>query len=144
MSTFQKIIVCGNLGQDPEVRYTPNGDAVTTISVATSEVWRDKDTSEKRERTEWHRCVLWRRQAEIAGEYLRKGSKVLIEGKLQTRKWQNKEGQDQYSTEIRVDEMRLLGSPGGSQGQAGAQGRSAPPQQQSAPPSSFEDDDIPF
>lgn len=143
MSSYQKVVICGNLGQDPDVRYTPSGDCVTTLSVATSEVWRDKDTSEKRERTEWHRCVLWRRQAEVAGEYLKKGAKVLIDGKLQTRKWQDKAGNDRYSTEIRVDELKMLGSQ--SAGQGGGQSRNESAPQREAPPTpSFEDDDIPF
>ena len=100
-----KVILVGNLGQDPEVRYMPNGNAVANISVATSETWKDKNTGDNQEKTEWHRVVLFRRLGEIAGEYLKKGSKVYIEGKLQTRKWQDQNGQDRYSTEIVADQM---------------------------------------
>lgn len=107
-----KVIIVGNLGQDPEVRYTPNGKAVANISVATSESWKDQ-SGQMQEKTEWHRIVLWGKTAEVAGEYLRKGSQVYIEGKLQTRKWQDQQGQDRYSTEIVVqgwdDKMQMLG-----------------------------------
>ena len=148
-----KVILIGNLGQDPEVRYMPNGNAVTNISVATSESWKDKSTGADQERTEWHRVVMFRRLAEIAGEYLRKGSKVYIEGKLQTRKWQDQNGQDRYTTEIVADQMQMLDSRGGGTADMG----SRPPegrgsygggdndfsQQSSQPPGDFEDD-IPF
>jgi len=108
-----KVILIGNLGNDPEVRYMPNGGAVANITVATSEQWKDKQTGEPQERTEWHRVVLYRRLAEIAGEYLRKGSKVYIEGRLQTRKWQDQNGNDRYTTEIIANEMQMLDSRGG-------------------------------
>jgi len=144
-----KVILIGNLGQDPEVRYMPNGGAVCNITVATSETWKDKNTGENQEKTEWHRVVMFRRLAEIAGEYLKKGSKVFIEGRLQTRKWQDQQGQDRYTTEIVADNMQMLDSRGGSAdfgGGAGARQQSAPQSQpQSAAPadSGFEDD-IPF
>ena len=106
---INKAIIVGNLGQDPEVRYGANGNAITNISVATSESWRDKQSGEKQERTEWHRVVFFSRLAEVAGEYLRKGSQVYIEGKIQTRKWQDQEGNDRYTTEIVANEMQMLG-----------------------------------
>ncbi len=116
---INKVILVGNLGQDPEVRYTPAGAAVTTISVATTEVWNDKDGN-KQERTEWHRVVFFRRLAEIAGEYLKKGSQVYIEGQLRTNKWQDKSGNDRYTTEIIANEMQMLGGrPGGGMGGGG-------------------------
>ena len=105
-----KVILIGNLGNDPEVRYTPNGNAVTTISLATSETWRDKQSGEQQDRTEWHRVVFFNRLAEIVGEYLHKGSKVYIEGSLRTRKWQDKSGMDRYTTEIIANEMHILDS----------------------------------
>ncbi|OGT37086.1 MAG: single-stranded DNA-binding protein [Gammaproteobacteria bacterium RIFCSPHIGHO2_12_FULL_38_14] len=108
-----KVILIGNLGKDPEVRYTPNGLAVANITLATSESWKDKQTGETQERTEWHRVVFYQRLAEIVGEYLRKGSKVYVEGRLQTRKWQDKNsGQDRYTTEIIADNMQMLDSKG--------------------------------
>ncbi|QDJ13230.1 single-stranded DNA-binding protein [Mergibacter septicus] len=110
MAGVNKVIIVGNLGNDPELRTFPNGDAVANISVATSERWQDKQTGEWREVTEWHRIVLFRRLAEIAGEYLRKGSKVYVEGKLKTRKWQDQNGQDRYSTEIQADNLQMLDS----------------------------------
>ena len=109
---INKAILIGNLGGDPEVRYMPSGGAVTSISIATSESWKDKQTNEPQERTEWHRIVFFNRLAEIAGEYLRKGSKVYIEGRIQTRKWQDKNGQDRYTTEIVANEMQMLDSRG--------------------------------
>ncbi len=109
-----KVILIGNLGRDPEVRYTPNGVAVANITIATSESWKDKQSGETQERTEWHRVVMFARLGEIAGEYLRKGSKVYIEGRLQTRKWQDKGGQDRYTTEILADSMQMLDSKGSS------------------------------
>ncbi|MFM2485601.1 single-stranded DNA-binding protein [Celerinatantimonas yamalensis] len=112
-----KVILVGNLGQDPEVRYMPNGGAVANITVATSESWKDQQ-GQQQERTEWHRVVMYRRLAEIAGEYLRKGSKVYLEGKLQTRKWQDQQGNDRYTTEIVANEMQMLDSRGASQGQS--------------------------
>lgn len=105
-----KVILLGHLGGDPEVRYTQGGDAVATISIATSETWTDKQTGEKREATEWHRVVFFRKLAEIVGQYLTKGSKVYVEGSLKTRKWQDQQGQDRYTTEIRADEMQMLDS----------------------------------
>ncbi|MGM0526721.1 MAG: single-stranded DNA-binding protein [Pseudomonadota bacterium] len=111
-----KVILIGNLGADPEIRYTQNSTAIANLSIATSETWKDKQTGEPREQTEWHRCVAYRRLAEIVGEYLKKGSKVYIEGRLQTRKWQTQEGQDRYTTEIVVNEMQMLDSRGGGMG----------------------------
>ncbi|RMG35584.1 MAG: single-stranded DNA-binding protein [Gammaproteobacteria bacterium] len=146
-----KVILIGNLGQDPEVRYMPNGGAVCNITVATSETWKDKNTGEQQERTEWHRVVMFRRLAEIAGEYLRKGSKVYLEGRLQTRKWQDQQGNDRYTTEIIADQMQMLDSRGGGS----AEFASRPQSQQSAqsqgpatavppPVDNSYDDDIPF
>ena len=147
-----KVILIGNLGRDPEIRYMPNGQAVANITIATSESWKDKNTGEQQEKTEWHRVVFFRRLAEIAGEYLKKGSKVYIEGKLQTRKWQDNQGQDRYTTEILANEMQMLDSRGGGSnnfandmsqdsGYSG-QSSSAP---QGAPVAAGEfDDDIPF
>jgi len=113
---INKVIIVGNLGQDPEVRFMPAGGAVANFTVATSETWKDKQTGEQKEKTEWHRIVMYQRLAEIAGEYLKKGSKVYLEGRLQTRKWQNQQGADQYTTEIVVNDMQMLDSRG-----AGAQ-----------------------
>ncbi|MEX1670872.1 single-stranded DNA-binding protein [Zhongshania guokunii] len=113
---INKVILVGNLGQDPETRYMPSGGAVTNVTIATSETWKDKQSGQAQERTEWHRVVFFNRLAEIAGEYLKKGSKVYVEGSLRTRKWQNKEGVDQYTTEIVAAEMQMLDSRGGSGG----------------------------
>ncbi len=145
-----KVIIVGNLGQDPETRYMPSGSAVTNFTVATNESWKDKQTGEQKERTEWHRVSMFNRLAEVAAEYLRKGSQVYIEGKLRTRKWQGKDGNDRYTTEIIADEMQMLGGRGGggfggggggSQGDGGqGGGGNAPPQ---PGPDDF-DDDIPF
>ena len=110
---INKVILVGNLGKDPETRYMPNGKAVTNFTVATSESWKDKQTGEQREQTEWHNIVMYDRLAEIAAEYLRKGSQVYIEGKLRTRKWQDKEGRDRYTTEINANEMQMLGGRSG-------------------------------
>jgi single-strand DNA-binding protein len=110
---INKVILIGNLGADPEVRHMPNGSAVATLNIATSEGWKDKQTGEQQERTEWHRVVLFQRLAEIAGEYLKKGSKVYIEGRLQTRKWQDKTGQDRFTTEIVGNDLQMLDSRGG-------------------------------
>ncbi len=127
---INKVIIVGNLGQDPEVRFMANGDPVANFTVATSESWKDKQTGEQKEKTEWHRIVIYKRLAEIAGEYLKKGSKVYLEGKLQTRKWQNQQGQDQYTTEIVCHEMQMLdGKPQGAQQQGGYQQQQAPRQQ---------------
>ena len=116
---INKVILVGHLGQDPEVRYLPSGGAITTISIATTESWKDKQTGQLQERTEWHRVVLFNRLAEIAGEYLKKGSHVYIEGKLQTRKWQDQNGQDRYTTEIVASEMQMLGGRAGMGGEQG-------------------------
>ncbi|WP_230083381.1 single-stranded DNA-binding protein, partial [Providencia sp. wls1950] len=130
-----KVILIGNLGQDPEIRYMPNGGAVANLTLATSESWRDKQTGEMREKTEWHRVVIFGKLAEVAGEYLKKGSQVYIEGSLQTRKWQDQSGQDRYTTEVVVNiggSMQMLGGRGGdapSQGQSGGQGGWGQPQQ---------------
>jgi len=110
MASVNKVILVGNLGKDPETRYAPSGDAFCTITVATTDSWKDKNTGEKKEATEWHRVVFNGRLAEIAGQYLKKGRAVYIEGSLRTRKWTNKEGVDQYTTEIRADQMQMLGS----------------------------------
>ena len=110
MASVNKVILIGNLGKDPETRYAPSGDAICNITLATTDTWRDKATGEKREATEWHRVVFFGKLAEIAGQYLRKGSAAYIEGSLRTRKWQDKDGQDRYTTEIRADEMKMLGS----------------------------------
>lgn len=110
---INKVILVGNVGIDPDVRYLPNGNAVTTLSVATSETWKDKTTGEKQDRTEWHRVVCFNRLGEIAGEYVRKGSKLYVEGSLRTRKWQDKEGHDKYTTEIIASDIQMLDSKGG-------------------------------
>ncbi|KDM92815.1 single-stranded DNA-binding protein [Photobacterium galatheae] len=136
-----KVILVGNLGNDPEIRYMPNGNAVANITIATSETWRDKATGEQREKTEWHRVALFGKLAEVAGEYLRKGSQVYIEGQLQTRKWQDQSGQDRYTTEVVVQGfngvMQMLGgrqggqgAPMGGQQQQGGWGQPQQPQQQ--------------
>jgi single-strand DNA-binding protein len=142
MASVNKVILVGNLGRDPEVRYMPDGGAVTNISVATTDVWKDKG-GEKQERTEWHRVVFFSKLAEIAGEYLKKGSQIYVEGRLQTRKWQDKEGQDRYTTEIVADRMQMLGSRGATG--ADAVEREAPPKS-AKKTASFDDmeDDIPF
>ncbi len=165
MASVNKVILIGNLGADPESRYAPSGDAICNIRVATTETWKDKATGERREATEWHRVSFYGRLAEIAGQYLRKGSQVYIEGSLRTRKWQDKDGQDRYTTEIRADEMKMLGARQGMGGDApmqSSEGYDAPaaprraPQTPSAParqPASGGsggggfgdfDDDIPF
>jgi single-strand DNA-binding protein len=151
-----KAIIIGNCGQDPETKYSNNGAAITNVSIATSESWKDKHTGEQQERTEWHRVVFFNRLAEIAGEYLRKGSKVFVEGSLRTRKWQDQTGQDRYTTEIVANEMQMLDN----KGSAHCEGNGLPPQQvfQSPtpsptadsghslphPPQDQFDDDIPF
>lgn len=155
-----KVILIGNLGQDPEIRYMPNGGAVANLSLATSETWRDKQTNEMREKTEWHRVVIFGKLAEIAGEYLKKGSQVYIEGSLQTRKWQDQSGQDRYSTEIVVNiggSMQMLGGRNGDAPATDQSGQGqtqespkfsggdtpAPAKQTNEPPLDFSDD-IPF
>ena len=158
---INKVILFGNLGKDPETRYMPSGGAVANLAIATSESWKDKNTGEMQERTEWHRVVCFNRLGEIAGEYLRKGSKVYIEGSLRTRKWQGQDGQDRYTTEIVANEMQMLDSRGGGGSSeyagAGAGSRSGAPAPQrpaaggggGAPapagdPDGGFDDDIPF
>ncbi|QIM62896.1 single-stranded DNA-binding protein [Pasteurellaceae bacterium Orientalotternb1] len=132
MAGVNKVIIVGRLGNDPEMRTMPNGDAVANISVATSEVWNDKQTGERREVTEWHRIVLFRRNAEVAGQYLRKGSQVYVEGKLKTRKWQDQNGQDRYTTEIQADSLTMLGGRNDNEGGFGGNqgGWNQAPQQQ--------------
>ena len=156
MASVNKVIIVGNLGRDPEVRYTPNGSAVCNVSVATTRTWKDKTSGEKAEETEWHRVVFYDRLAEIAGEYLKKGRSVYVEGRLKTRKWQDKEGKDNYTTEIIADQMQMLGSREGMGGDdAAAPPRSAPVARSPAPggkpaggksATGFDDmdDDIPF
>lgn len=174
MASVNKVIIVGNLGRDPETRYMPNGEAVTNIAVATTESWKDKNTGEKKELTEWHRITFYRKLAEIAGQYLKKGSQIYVEGRLQTRKWQDKEGVERYTTEIIADTMQMLGgrqgaggggmdeggygggggggsygggAPRQSAGGGAAGGGGAPrqqPAQRPAPNFSDMDDDIPF
>lgn len=158
MASLNKVILIGNLGRDPETRYMPSGDAICNVTIATTETWKDKASGERREATEWHRVVFFGRLAEIAAQYLRKGSQVYVEGRLQTRKWQDKEGQERYTTEIRADEMKMLGRrEGGGDAPMRDSGASydAPPRQERAPAvapqprqedSGFGqfDDDIPF
>ena len=140
---INKVILVGNLGADPETRYMPSGSAVTNLSIATSEQWKDKQSGDQKERTEWHKVAMFNRLAEIAAEYLRKGSQVYIEGKLRTRKWQDRDGNDRWTTEIIADEMQMLGGRGGGGSapmSSGSGPSSAPPQ----PPADDFDDDIPF
>ncbi len=166
MASVNKVIIVGNLGRDPETRYMPNGEAVTNVAVATTESWKDKNSGEKKEITEWHRITFYRKLAEIAGQYLKKGSSVYIEGRLQTRKWTDKENVERYTTEIIADSMQMLGGRPGAGGSAPMDddyGSSAPAPRQSAggssggsssparpaskpPASNFNDmdDDIPF
>jgi single-strand DNA-binding protein len=150
-----KVILVGNLGQDPETRTTPGGTTVTNIRIATTESWKDKTSGEMKEQTEWHGIVLWNRLGEIAAEYLKKGSQVYIEGRLQTRKWQDKQGNDRYTTEIVASEMQMLGGRGGSGGgatqetrdsrEAGAKGSPAPAGERAGGGQAADfDDDIPF
>jgi single-strand DNA-binding protein len=150
---INKVILVGNLGADPETRYMPSGKAVTNIRIATSEGWKDKQTGDMQERTEWHRVVLFDKLGEISAEYLRKGSQVYIEGSLRTRKWQDKEGKDQYSTEIVAREMQMLGArsgagAGGGMSEGRAERRPSPAsEERSSPPPADDgqfDDDIPF
>ncbi|MGD9603489.1 MAG: single-stranded DNA-binding protein [Gammaproteobacteria bacterium] len=125
---INKVMLIGNLGADPEIRYTAGGSAIANLRLATAESWRDKETGEQQERTEWHRVVFFGRLAEIAGEYLKKGSQIYVEGRLQTRKWQDKDGSDRYSTEIVANEMQMLGGRGGAGGGGGGSGfEDAPP-----------------
>jgi single-strand DNA-binding protein len=150
MASVNKAIIVGNLGKDPETRYAPSGDAVTNITLATTDTWRDKATGEKREATEWHRVGFFGKLAEIAGQYLRKGSQVYIEGSLRTRKWTDKDGVERYTTEIRADVMKMLGGKGDGQ-QSDAPRQSAPAPSTPAPKKQASgggfdsmDDDIPF
>lgn len=165
MASVNKVILIGNLGRDPEVRYTPNGNAVCNVSIATTRNWKSKDSGDKVEETEWHRVVFYDRLAEIAGEYLKKGRSVYVEGRLKTRKWQDKDGKDQYTTEVIAEQMQMLGGREGMGGGGGGgddggysrggdreESRSAPPARQQAskpaakPATGFDDmdDDIPF
>lgn len=144
-----KVILVGNLGKDPEVRYMPSGSAAANLTLATSESWKDKQTGEQKERTEWHNIVFFGRLAEIAGEYLKKGSQIYVEGSLRTRKWQDKTGNDRYTTEIVANEMQMLGSRGGSGGGGGGnynqESESAPASSSSSSGAGMDfDDDIPF
>lgn len=152
-----KVILMGNVGQDPELRSMPNGDQVANLTIATSEVWNDKNTGEKKEQTEWHRVTFWRKPAEIIGQYVKKGDKLYVEGKLQTRKWTDQQGVERYTTEVVAEDFQLMGSPKGGDQQQGGQQRQQPPthsgggqqrqsgwgQQPQQPPKDF-DDDIPF
>jgi single-strand DNA-binding protein len=161
MASVNKVIIIGNLGRDPEVRYTPNGNAICNVSVATSRTWKAKDSGDKVEETEWHRVAFFDRLAEIAGEYLKKGSSVYVEGRLKTRKWTDKEGKDNYTTEIIAEEMKMLGArEGRGTGDEGGRGEDRGEERQARAPASrpvaskpagksstgFEDmdDDIPF
>lgn len=162
MASVNKVIIVGNLGRDPETRYMPNGEAVTNIAVATTESWKDKSSGEKKEMTEWHRITFYRKLAEIAGQYLKKGSQVYVEGRLQTRKWTDKDGVERYTTEIIADTMQMLGSRQGMGGSSASMdddySSAPPPARQSsgggsasrpaaskpAPNFSDMDDDIPF
>lgn len=162
MASVNKVILVGNLGADPETRYMPNGDAVANIRLATTESWKDKNSGEKREITEWHRVVFYRKLAEIVGQYLKKGSAVYLEGRIRTRKWQDKEGQERYTTEIEATEMQMLGGrqsagsssggetdygsmpPSGSGGESSAASATRPAPAKKAPSFDDMDDDIPF
>ncbi|MDB5815513.1 MAG: single-stranded DNA-binding protein [Rhodocyclales bacterium] len=160
MASVNKVILVGNLGKDPETRYAPSGDAICNITIATTDSWKDKATGEKKEQTEWHRVVFFGKLAEIAGQYLRKGRPVYVEGSLRTRKWQDKDGQDRYTTEIRADVMQMLGGREGGDApmrsesnEPTSSGNARPParenrSQETAPPANAFggdfDDDIPF
>lgn len=150
-ASVNKVILIGNLGRDPEVKYMPSGDAAVNLAIATTDSWKDKNTGEKKEATEWHRVAAFGKLAEICGQYLKKGSQVYIEGALRTRKYTDKDGVEKYATEIRADEMRMLGGRPAEGGAAPAQQqRQAPaaqPQRQQAqqrPAPSYQDDDVPF
>ena len=162
MASVNKVILVGNLGKDPEVRYTADGAAIANITLATTDTWKDKTSGEKKEATEWHRVAFFGKLAEIAGQYLKKGRSVYVEGRIRTRKWQDKEGQDRYTTEIIADQMQMLGSREGmggpsadedggsggarSYGAAGGSGGAAKPAPAKKPAGNFDDmdDDIPF
>ena len=143
MASVNKAIIVGTLGRDPEVRYMPNGDAACNLSVATSETWKDK-SGEKQERTEWHRISMFGKLAEIAGQYLAKGSSVYLEGKLQTRKWTDKDGVDKYTTEIIADRMQMLGGKEQRHGQQQEQRQESQQSRQQRPPADDFESDIPF
>ncbi len=144
MGTVNKVIIVGNLGRDAEVRRTPNGTAVSTISVATTESWTDKSSGERQEKTEWHRVVIWGRTAESLEQYLLKGRQVYVEGKLQTRKWQDRDGHDKYTTEIRSDRVVLLGGRSAEGGDDGSRGSSGGGGGAVQGPPELTEDDIPF
>jgi len=155
MASVNKVILVGNLGRDPEIRYMPNGDAVCNVTLATTESWNDKASGERREATEWHRIVIFRKLAEIAGQYLKKGSQVYFEGRLRTRKWQDKDGTDRYTTEIEASEMKMLGRREGGGDAPMPRDQDAAPDTRQAPSPAREpaggsggfgnfDDDIPF
>lgn len=143
MASLNKVMLIGSLGRDPEIRYMPNGDAACNLSVATSESWKDK-SGEKQERTEWHRISMFGKLAEIAGQYLAKGASVYLEGKLQTRKWTDKDGVDKYTTEIIADRMQMLGGKEQRQGQQQEQRQESQQSRQQRPPADDFDDQIPF
>ena len=152
MGTVNRVILVGNLGKDAEVRYTPGGAAVSTLSLATTEVWNDKSSGQRQERTEWHRVVLWGKQAETLNDYLKKGKQIYVEGRLQTRQWDDRDGNKRYTTEIRSDRIVLLGGRGGGTGGEGGDygARGASPASSSSPggaapsPPELTEDDIPF
>ena len=146
MASVNRVTLIGNLGADPETRYMPNGDAVANIRLATTESWKDKASGEKKEITEWHRVVLYRKLGEIAGQYLKKGSAVYIEGRIRTRKWQDKEGQERYTTEIEANEMQMLGGKSDRSESAQSQQKQEQRNAQGAQGGAFDDmsDDIPF
>ncbi|HEY2431451.1 MAG TPA: single-stranded DNA-binding protein [Vicinamibacterales bacterium] len=155
MGSVNKVILVGNLGRDAELRYTPGGAPVATLNLATTEVWNDKTSGQKQEKTEWHRIVLWGKSAESLSEYLTKGKQIFVEGRLQTRKWQDKDGHEKYTTEIRADRITLLGGGGGGAGAGAGAGGARQPQRASGAPggdhepmgepiADLSDDDIPF
>ena len=150
MGTVNRVILVGNLGKDAEVRFTPGGAAVSTLSLATTEVWNDKTSGQRQERTEWHRVVLWGKQAETLNDYLKKGKQIYVEGRLQTRKWQDRDGNDKYTTEIRSDRIVLLGGRAGGGSGGGTDGgdygsrTSSPSGGPSPGPPELTEDDIPF
>lgn len=146
MASVNKVIIVGNVGRDPETRYMPSGDAVTNISVATSDRYKDKQTGEMKENTEWHRIAFFGKLAEIAGQYLKKGSQVYVEGRLRTRKWTDQSGQEKYSTEIIADSMQMLGARMAGSGDPGESGARSKPADTGSAPSAIDtmDDDIPF
>ncbi len=140
MASFNKVMLIGNLGRDPEVRFTGGGTAVANFTMATTDRWADQTSGERKERTEWHRIVVWGKQAEIAGEYLRKGRQVFVEGSLQTREWTDREGNKRYTTEVKAQRFQMLGNRGDAPAAAPEQGANAAAE----PEQGFNDDDIPF